>query len=240
MKRKTWLIDIGNSQVEWCELKESGEFSTCHCIDTKTLSEHVIRDVFDGGYCVVSSVVPSKDTLFDTIHTIDVHRVTHQTLPELRINVDHPEEVGADRLVNAVAAYKMHGGPCVVIDSGTALTFCYVDASGVYQGGMIFPGMRICSQSLYEKTAKIPLIWVKEQDGLYGKSTKQAVEYGLYQGFLGILHQWIALYRKEVPGITVIGTGHGLELFKEHIQLDVYEKQLIFHGLRACMPIIQE
>ena len=134
-------------------------------------------------------------------------------------------------MVNAIAAHHTYKTEALVIDSGTALTFCYIDRDGVYQGGAIFPGMKICSDSLHEKTAKIPLIWVEETNRLYGKSTKEAVEIGLYEGFTAIINHMISKYRAEFPNITVIGTGNGLDIFKDKLNIDVYDNQLIFKGL---------
>lgn len=116
---------------------------------------------------IVSSVVPQYDHFFDSY---PVTFVSVDNIPFLKVNLKCPQEVGADRLVTALGAYQTYGGPCLVVDSGTAVTFCYVDEEGVYQGGSIFPGMLISSRALNDYTAKIPLIYVTKQSALYGKT----------------------------------------------------------------------
>ena len=229
-KRKTYLIDIGNSQLSYCEYKDTALLPT-RTLETDQLTTDLIAKHFDMSQCVIASVVPKVEVLFRNTPSIQAKFLTHKDLKKIPINIPNPEEVGIDRLINALAAKQITGAPCMIIDSGTALTCCYVDESGVYQGGAIFPGMRICSKALHDYTAKIPLIWVEKNKNLWGKSTEEAVKVGLYNGFESLIKNVIKQYRQEIPGIKIVGTGAGLSLFQEAVDLDYYDAQLIFRGL---------
>ena len=189
---------------------------------------------------IVSSVVPAATTRFEKYD--NVTQVTHKTISTITVNILKPEKVGADRLVNALAAYTKYKTDCLIIDSGTAITFCYIDKSGAYQGGNIFPGMGIASRALNDYTAKIPLIWVSPQESLFGKTTEEAVQSGLYHGYIEMINGMIRRYREQIPSITVIGTGTGLESLLPHIQIDHHEPNLILEGLaivamqKQCHP----
>ena len=230
MESKTWLIDVGNSTTQYLALTPESDNGVVS-LSTDELTPELIQERFHDSCCYVSTVVPKVIPWFDSVSSSTIYFANHETVPFLTVNLDKPEELGADRLINALGAYKTYGSPCLIIDSGTALTCCYVDAQGVYQGGSIFPGMRICSKSLHEKTAKLPLVWVEPTSVLHGKTTKEAIEIGLYEGFLGALKHMIQRYRQDVAGIKVIGTGQGLGVFVDHLDMDVYDEQLIFKGL---------
>lgn len=161
----------------------------------------------------------------------NVHFITHETIPVLNVAVDTPEQVGADRLVNALAAFLPDKTPVLVVDSGTATTFCLVDADGNYLGGAIYPGMKIASKALKDYTAKIPLVLVSPQDSLVGKTTRDAVQVGLYHGSIHMINGMIAAYKKQYSGLKIVGTGKGLSVLAQELDLDVYDPQLILKGL---------
>jgi pantothenate kinase type III len=232
MESKTWLIDIGNSTIQYVALTNEPNNEVIS-LSTDLVTPELIQERFHHSCCYVSTVVPKVIPWFDSVSSSTVRFASCETVQLLKVNLDKPEELGADRLINALGAYKTYGGPCLIIDSGTALTCCYVDGQGVYQGGSIFPGMRICSSSLHEKTAKLPLVWVEPTAVLQGKTTKEAIEIGLYEGFLGALKHMIQRYRQDVADIKVIGTGQGLGVFVDQLDMDVYDERLIFKGLEV-------
>ncbi len=123
--------------------------------------------------------------------------------------IDHPTEVGADRLVNAVAAQKKYGGPLVVVDFGTATTFDYIDADGNYAGGVIAPGINLSLQALYLAAAKLPRVAIKRPDHVIATSgTVAAMQSGVFWGYVGLIEGIIARMRAEA-GVTlkVVATG---------------------------------
>jgi len=235
MRPQDLLIDIGNSTTVMATY------------DGHTLSpiEKVPTDQFQMLYqsygldtyrrVVVSSVVPSVDPLLSGFPT--VRFITYATIPQLTLNVDLPAQVGADRLVNALAAYREFGRDCIVIDSGTAVTLCYVSKEGVYHGGLIFPGMGIASKALALYTAKIPIIEVSAQDAVLGKTTKDAVGIGLYLGYIHMINGLIAMYRKQFPGVYVVGAGSGLSVLQDKLDVDVVDPLLTLKGLAHCLTL---
>jgi type III pantothenate kinase len=230
------LLDIGNSftEVAFTHLssKSPRPFGLKKIQHIPTDSRFNLSCYSIDSLAIVSSVVPQMNAIVSDYfkHTIFIDHT--RIAPFLKMNLERPSQVGADRIVNAYAAYQLYGGPLLIIDSGTATTFCYVDASGVYQGGSIFPGIGLSSKALNDYTAKIPLIRAKKLTTLYGKTTLSAVQTGLYWGFVDLINGRIARFKADVPGIRVIGTGGALNLLKSELNLDYFEPHLIFKGLK--------
>lgn len=223
------LVDIGNSSVEYATYTAS-EIGKSVRIETVAFPACLTKTwLAPYDLVIVSSVVPALDTLFEGYPQVKF--VSHTTLPTLKLNIDHPAQVGADRLVNALAGWIQVQQSCLVIDSGTATTCCYVDQQGTYQGGAIFPGMGIASKALNDYTAKIPLIQVTPYPERFGKNTQTAVQAGLYWGFIEMINGTIAAYKKQDPSIKIIGTGQGLSTLYPRLHLDIYDPDLILKGL---------
>jgi len=161
---------------------------------------------------IVSSTVPQ---LSDQWQEMATRYLGHEMLvvgPAIRtgmpIRMDNPHEVGADRLVNAVAAYERVKDTCVVVDFGTAITYDAVSAAGEYLGGIITPGAEISIDALYERAAKLPKVELAEPRGLIGKSTVDAIRSGIVYGFAGQVEGIVRRLRAELgPATTVIATG---------------------------------
>jgi len=229
---KCLLVDIGNSTIQVCE-SDGNALGAVKSFETASfLLDQLSRSLDDYQKIVVGSVVPDCDHWFASEKTVFV---THETIPKLTINGPHPEQVGADRLVNALAAYEKTQSACLVIDSGTATTLCYVDVDGVYQGGLILPGLALSAKALQMHTAKLPLVWVEPTSDHLGKTTESAIQVGLYQGFIHLLNGFISQYRGLYSGIQIVGTGTGLEMLSARLDLDVFDRDLIFDGLRMCL-----
>jgi type III pantothenate kinase len=166
----------------------------------------------DVGSSIVSSTVPQ---LSDQWTSMAQRYLGHEMLvvgPTIRtgmpIRIDNPREVGADRLVNAVAAYERFGTSCVVVDFGTAITYDAVSAAGEYLGGIITPGAEISIDALYERAAKLPKVELAEPRALIGKSTVDAIRSGIVYGFAGQVEGIVRRLRGELgEEITVIATG---------------------------------
>jgi len=125
-----------------------------------------------------------------------------------------PQEVGADRIVNAVAALEAVGGPCIVVDFGTATTFDVVTAKGEYAGGVIVPGIAISAEALFEKAARLWRVEIRRPERVVGKTTAGSVQSGLYFGYLSLVEGMIDRIAAEIGGSPrVIATGGLAELF---------------------------
>ena len=145
-----------------------------------------------------------------------------------------PQEVGADRIVNAVAAHARLGGPCIVVDFGTATTFDVVTARGEYAGGVIVPGITISAEALFEKAARLWRVEIRRPDRVIGKTTASSIQSGLYFGYLSLVDGVIDRIAKELQATPrVIATGGLAELFgggSERIEL--VDPLLTLTGLR--------
>ena len=125
----------------------------------------------------------------------------------MSIRYDNPREIGPDRLVNAVAGYAKVGGPCVIVDFGTAVTHDVVSATGEYLGGVIFPGVEISLEALTERAAALPKIDLTEPRGVIGKTTVDAIRSGVLYGYAGMVDGIIARLRDELGELHTIATG---------------------------------
>jgi type III pantothenate kinase len=166
----------------------------------------------DIDHSIVSSTVPQ---LSEQWTEMAQQYLGHEMLvvgPSIRtgmpIRMDNPREVGADRLVNAVAAYERVGDVCVVVDFGTAITYDIVSAAGEYLGGIITPGAEISIDALYERAAKLPKVELAQPRALIGKSTVEAIRSGIVFGFAGQVDGIVRRLRAELgPETAVIATG---------------------------------
>jgi type III pantothenate kinase len=188
---------------------------------------------------IVSSTVPELSEQW----TLMSERYLDQRMlvvgPEIRtgmpIRMDNPHEVGADRLVNAVAAYERVHDTCVVVDFGTAITYDAVSAAGEYLGGIITPGVEISIDALYDRAAKLPKVELAEPRSLIGKSTVDAIRSGIVYGFAGQVEGIVRRLRGELgPDTTVIATGGLAGLLVPFVRetIDEVDDLLTLIGLR--------
>lgn len=150
------------------------------------------------------------------------------------IKYDNPREVGADRIVNAVAAYEKFGGPVIIIDFGTATTFCAVDKKGTYLGGAICPGIGISTDALVQRTAKLPRIEVVQAEKVICRNTVESMQAGVFYGFVGQVDGIVTRMRWELGcKAKVVATG-GLAVIVAPATdaIDVVEPMLTLEGLK--------
>lgn len=150
------------------------------------------------------------------------------------IKYDNPREVGADRIVNAVAAYEKFGGPVIIIDFGTATTFCAVDKKGTYLGGAICPGIGISTDALVQRTAKLPRIEVVQAEKVICRNTVESMQAGVFYGFVGQVDGIVSRMRKELGcKAKVVATG-GLAVIVAPATdaIDGVEPMLTLEGLK--------
>ena len=149
------------------------------------------------------------------------------------IKVDRPGEVGADRLLNAMAAHHHYGGPLVVVDFGTATTFDVVDAEGAYLGGVIAPGINLSIEALHQAAARLPRIGIGRPQAVIGRDTVAAMQSGVYWGYVGLIEGLIARIKAETgQPLTVVATGGVASLFEGATEaIDRFDPDLTLRGL---------
>jgi type III pantothenate kinase len=161
---------------------------------------------------VISSVVPPLDPVLRQVCERYFHLRPLYVEPGIKtgmpVHYDNPAEVGADRIVNAVAAFEKYGGPCVIVDFGTATTFDCVSAKGEYLGGVICPGIGISADALFERTARLPRVEIRKPTRVIGSTTVGSLQSGLYYGYLGLVDGILELLLAELGQETrVVATG---------------------------------
>ncbi len=160
--------------------------------------------------------------------------VTHQTRTGITIKYDNPKEVGADRIVNAAAAYRLYGGPLIIVDFGTATTFCAVTADGEYLGGAITPGIKISAEALFQRASKLPRVELVKPGKVIGADTISAMQAGIIYGYAGLVDGIVERMKKELSGSPrVVATGGLAELVSpETRSIQEIRPQLTLEGLR--------
>jgi type III pantothenate kinase len=244
-------IDIGNTTValgvfqekklvkDWRLRTEKDKTSDEYGIDLLNLLQFSGLEALEIKSVIISSVVPPITPIFQNLSQSLFQTRALVVGPGLKTGMpilyENPLEVGADRIVAAVAAHEKYGGPCIVVDFGTATTFDAVSSQGEYLGGAIAPGIQISAEALYLKTAKLPQIEIIKAQKAIGKTTVASMQSGLYFGYIGLISNIIDEIKKEMGGrkIKVISTGgFAGQITPEVRSIDFYEPHLVLEGLR--------
>jgi type III pantothenate kinase len=194
----------------------------------------------------VASVVPPLTGIFEKLSRRYFGRsalvVGDSIDAGVRIRYDNPAEVGADRVVNAVAACHRYGSPACVVDFGTATTFDALSAEGDYLGGAIAPGIGIAAEALFQRTAKLPRIDLVRPPAVIGKNTVQSMQSGLLFGYVGLVEGIVDRFRAELgPDMQVIATGGLAPLIAAETEIiDAVDPWLTLEGLRLIWGMNQE
>jgi type III pantothenate kinase len=248
-------IDVGNTQThigafEGARLLEHWRMGTD---PEETADELAVRvssvlelrgltlDSIDGS--IVSSVVPLLSPEYGRMaeRYLDARHLS--VVPGIKtgivIRMDNPRELGADRLVNAVAAYDRFGGPCAVVDFGTAITFDAISADGEYLGGVIGPGVRVSMEALIERAAKLPNVELAEPGAVIGKTTQASMQSGVIYGFAGAID---AIARRLIAELgqdtSFIATGGGAEVIVPFCDtIDEIDDLLTLTGLQLIWEL---
>lgn len=250
---KLLVVDVGNTQTHFGVFEPGAEEVSEHwrfATDRESTSDELaallsnllaLRGLSLGGIgaTIVSSTVPQ---LSDHWRAVASRYLGHEALvvgPELKtgmpIRTENPHEVGADRLVNAVAAYARTGSSCVVVDFGTAITYDAVSTDGEYLGGIITPGVEISLEALSERAAKLPIVELTEPRAVIGRSTVEAIRSGIAFGFAGQVEGIVHRLREELGESTrVIATGGFSTVMYPFIKhtIDEVDELLTLTGLR--------
>ncbi|HET8668256.1 MAG TPA: type III pantothenate kinase [Terriglobales bacterium] len=187
---------------------------------------------------IISSVVPPMDSTLREVCEKYFHVRPLFIEPGVRtgmpVHYDNPAEVGADRVVNSVAAFEKYGGPCIVVDFGTATTFDAVSTRGEYLGGVIAPGIGISADALFTRTARLPRVDFRKPGKIIGTNTMSSIQAGLYYGYLGLVDGILERMVAEMGEDTrVIATGGFGELIGPDSRYIKHVDQLLtLEGLR--------
>lgn len=194
------------------------------------------RDAISG--VIISSVVPPVNWTLAEMSRIYFGQkalfVEMGVKTGMAVLVDNPHEVGADRIVNGVAAFHKYGGPCIVVDFGTAITFDAISAKGEYLGGVIAPGLGISSEALFARAARLPRVEIKDPGKVIGTNTVTHMQAGLYYGAVDMVDGMISRMKAELSGVVkVVATGGQARLVaKGSKQIQETDEFLTLTGLR--------
>ncbi|HHV63721.1 MAG TPA: type III pantothenate kinase [Peptococcaceae bacterium] len=230
------VFDVGNTNIVLGVYKErvlihhwrikSDKFSTEdeYAMKVKNLFDfHQLT--FEGiNGAIISSVVPpltpTLEKMVKKYFGVKPIVVGPGVKTGISIVYDNPREVGADRIVNAVAAYNKYGGPLIIVDFGTATTFCVVSGKGEYLGGAIAPGIGISTEALFQRASKLPRVEITKTKGVIAKNTISGMQAGIYYGYCGLVDRIVQLMMKEIgSNAKVIATGGLAELIAEDSEM---------------------
>lgn len=245
------VFDVGNTNMvlgvyKGKKLIRSYRLST---ENDKTADEHgmVINglfqysgiDLMDIKAVIISSVVPnlmySLEHMARKYCGVQPLIVGPGTKTGMNIKYDNPKEVGADRIVNGVAAYELYGGPIIVVDFGTATTFCSISDKCEYLGGIIAPGLRLSADALFEKAAKLPRIELIKPPQVICKNTVSSMQAGMVYGYAGLVDAIVGRMREEMGSndIKSVATGGMARMIStEAKSIDIVDSSLTLEGLR--------
>ena len=243
-------IDAGNTNVvfavhdgtewrgRWRIATRADRTSDEYAVWLLTLLQHSGLRVADIDRCVIGTVVPAA--LYNLRRLCRDWFACEPLITRaildwgFQIKVDRPGEVGADRLLNALASHHHYKGPLIVIDFGTATTFDVVDKDGSYLGGVIAPGINLSIEALHQAAARLPRIGIGRPQAVIGRDTVSAMQSGVFWGYVGLIEGIVGRIRTEYDGaLKVIGTGGLAPLFSEGTAvIERIDPDITLEGLR--------
>lgn len=249
-------FDIGNTSIsigifkgtnfinKWSLPSDIAKSADDYAIDIVEFFLNNKIDCLNISSSIIASVVPTlTNTINEAVEKFTSASISHNTLivgnKNVKLNIlnkaDHANEVGHDRLVNSIAGFEKFGGNLVIIDFGTATTFDVVGKDGEYLGGVISPGINLSLKTLHDMTAQLPKITVKSQKNVIGKTTIEAMNSGVYFGYISLIEGIIKRIDEELGcKTTKIITGGLGDIFKNALRdlIQHYEPGLTLEGLR--------
>lgn len=244
------VVDVGNTNIVLGTYRSDEQLTEHWRISTdrlRTTDEYGVMlsdlfrlegmDIGEVEAMIVSSVVPPLNPTLARMARryfgVEAMFVGPGTKTGMNIKYENPREVGADRIVNAVAAYHRFGGPIIVIDFGTATTFCVISKEGDYLGGAIAPGIGISMEALFQRAAKLPRIELRKTESVLCKNTISSMQSGVYYGFVGQVDGIVTRLVEEMgEPMKVIATGGLAGLISESsVTIDEVVPMLTLEGL---------
>lgn len=248
------LVDVGNTNIvlgvhkgdkyiaSWRISTDAQKTSDEYGIQVMQLFANSKLDAKDVKGIIISSVVPnimhSLENMIRKCFKLEPIIVGPGIKTGINIKYDNPKEVGADRIVNAVAAYEIYKRSLIVIDFGTATTFCSITAKGDYLGGCIVPGIKISSEALFERAAKLPRIELEYPSNIICRSTISSMQAGILYGYIGQVEYIVKKFKEEMMAKGteepfVLATGGLAKLIaKETDSIDAVDPELTLEGLK--------
>lgn len=230
------LIDNSNTRTKMSLAEGESLTSWRAVIETEELNEESLQEVLkDVSFtqAVICSVVPEKEKLIAEALAVPVHCVSSESTLSVELDYPKPSQIGADRLANAEAGFKKYGAPCIIIDSGTAVTFDVIKSPGSYAGGVISPGLGLMTSYFLEKTALLPELVPEEPQRFIGQSTLEAMNIGALTGFRGLIKEILAGIQQELGGeARVVATGGEAALLFNGVEaVEVLDRHLTLEGI---------
>ena len=233
---KEW---IANWRVKTDRAKQPDEYAML----LRDLFQHNNLSWSDVTGVSMASVVPpltgSFVEMYERYFKLEPLVVTNKIKTGVKIKIDYPAEAGADRILNALGARKLHGCPCIVVDFGTATTFDAISKEGDYLGGAIAPGLGIAAEALFARTAKLPRIELVAPPAAIGRNTVHAMQSGLVLGYVGLIEGLVKRIKKELgPGTRVVATGGMADILApESKEIEEVDQMLTLEGLRLIYKL---
>lgn len=241
-------IDIGNTDIVFAVYKANDMLESWRCKTVATCSgdeyASFLNELFsitgiafeDIKDVIISSVVPEADFHINSFCKKYLNctaiMVSHEIV-DISIDINSPEELGSDRIVNAVAVLEHYQAPAIVIDFGTATTFDVIDENGSYSGGVIAPGVNLSVSALHRAAAKLPSVSIKKPESVIGRDTVGAIQSGIYWGYVGLIKEIVEKISNEMGQTPfVIATGGLACLFADNISvIKTVDNDLALKGL---------
>lgn len=225
-------IDLGNTNIVFGLFKGKKLVRQWRCPTAKL---KIQKSKFKVDDVIICSVVPKLNNKLKQVikmrFGLTPFFVTAQNIPDLKVRLKNKREIGADRVVDALAVHQLYGGPAIIVDFGTATTFDLISKKGEYLGGAIAPGIDLARDALYEHAAKLPKIKIKAPRGIIGKNTVSAMQSGLVYGYVAMVEGMVTRMRKGKK-TKVIATGGLAKLICKYTEVvDKIDDKLTLKGL---------
>jgi len=243
------VIDVGNTNITIGVMQEDEVVASFRLTTSQRRTSDEFVAVFYGLFqtnginqklvegVVISSVVPKiMHSLRNSIYKffdLEPIIIGAGIKTGIQVKTENPKSVGADRIVDLVAGHYLYGGPLIVVDFGTATTYDYLDANGVFEFGLTSPGIETAATALWSKAAQLPEIEIKKPPSIKCKNTITSMQGGLVFGYIGQTEYIIRKIKEEVGAARVIATGGlGRIIFNETDMIDDYDPNLSFKGMK--------
>ncbi len=237
------VIDVGNTSIS-CAIFERSKLKKIFDLRTAEHQKFKINKK-NISSVIYASVVPAVDNFFRNYFKDDHFiELSYKNIPLIKIGLRNKKEIGIDRLVNSVGAALLYKTPAIIVDLGTATTFCVVDQKNIYRGGLICPGIKISEEALHQRTAKLPLIKIKKPaKNIVGTSTLKAMQAGLFFGYQSMIEGILLKLKKKLNvNYKIIATGGYADLIAKKLEpsFDIIDKQLTLKSLNLIGDLLKK